>query len=102
MLRTYCRETAKINAVDLLRFSLQVKILGIPPSGAKSRVETQIKLCLQLLTPLASAGYGPTFGLLISFKGEKVTTWKYLRIPDELLPSDKATDNIGRFLSRTK
>ena len=32
------------------------------------------------------------------FKGEKVTTWKYLRIPDELLPSDKATDNIGRFL----
>ena len=29
----------------------QLQVLGVPPSGTRSRVETQIKLCIQLCLP---------------------------------------------------
>ncbi|KAI8593451.1 hypothetical protein BDZ88DRAFT_391131 [Geranomyces variabilis] len=53
---------------------LQVRILGVPQQNAKSRVETQIKLCLQLVTD----------------KGDKVPLWSHLRLPEHLIPREKA------------
>ncbi|ORZ01200.1 hypothetical protein BCR43DRAFT_486532 [Syncephalastrum racemosum] len=44
----------------------RIAIVGVP---SKSRVETQIKLCIQLLTD----------------KGAKVSNWPYLKLPDHLL-----------------
>lgn len=46
---------------------------GIPTTGAKSRVETQIKLTLSLL----------------SKNNDKLSNWSYLRIPDHLLAGSK-------------
>jgi hypothetical protein len=46
---------------------------GVPTSGAKSRVETQIKLSIEL----------------ISRDGNKVPYWSYLRIPEFLLARSK-------------
>ncbi|KAG0188426.1 SPT3 Dosage dependent suppressor of Ty-induced promoter mutations-like protein [Apophysomyces sp. BC1034] len=53
--------------------SLQIRILGVPENGAKSRVETQLKLCIQLLTE----------------RDTKVNTWSYLRLGDALLARSK-------------
>ncbi|KAI9306736.1 hypothetical protein BJ944DRAFT_238475 [Cunninghamella echinulata] len=53
--------------------SLQIRVLGIPNLGAKSRVETQIKLCIQLLTS----------------NGTKVPNWSYLRLPESMLARSK-------------
>ena len=52
---------------------LHVRVLGIQQSGAKSRVETQIKLCLQVVTS----------------GGEKVTNWDYLVLPETLVAKEK-------------
>jgi hypothetical protein len=52
---------------------LQIRILGIPGSGAKSRVETQIKLCIQLVTD----------------RGDKVPLWSHLRLPEHLVAKEK-------------
>ncbi|KAJ3331073.1 hypothetical protein HDU76_004152 [Blyttiomyces sp. JEL0837] len=52
---------------------LQIRVLGVPHQNAKSRVETQIKICLQL----------------VSVKGDKVTRWSHLRLPDLLVAKDK-------------
>ncbi|CAO3578382.1 unnamed protein product [Absidia cylindrospora] len=52
---------------------LQIRVLGIPSLGAKSRVETQIKLGLQLLTS----------------NGSKVPHWSYLRLPEHMLARSK-------------
>jgi hypothetical protein len=46
---------------------------GIPTTGAKSRVETQIKLTISIL----------------SNNDEKIPYWSYLRIPDYLLAGSK-------------
>lgn len=46
---------------------------GIPDSGAKSRVETQIKLCVSLTTK----------------DGIKAPYWSYIRIPDSMLARSK-------------
>ncbi|KAJ3373851.1 hypothetical protein GGF31_008736 [Allomyces arbusculus] len=51
----------------------QIRILGIPPTGAKSRVETQIKLCLQLVSPT----------------GELVTRYQQVRLPDILIANER-------------
>ncbi len=48
-------------------------MLGVPKEGAKSRVETQIKLCIQLLTRQA----------------EKVTQWSFVRISKNMLVKSK-------------
>ncbi|KAJ3214135.1 SPT3 Dosage dependent suppressor of Ty-induced promoter mutations-like protein [Dinochytrium kinnereticum] len=53
--------------------NLQIRVLGVPLQKAKSRVETQIKLCLQLVT----------------MKGEKVPHWSYLRLPELLTTRDR-------------
>ncbi|CAO3616313.1 unnamed protein product [Cunninghamella blakesleeana] len=53
--------------------SLQIRVLGIPSLGAKSRVETQIKLCIQLMTST----------------GTKVPNWSYLRLPESMLARSK-------------
>ncbi|KAG1219846.1 hypothetical protein G6F35_007150 [Rhizopus arrhizus] len=51
----------------------QIRVLGVPKEGAKSRVETQIKLCIQLLTRQA----------------EKVTQWSFVRISKNMLVKSK-------------
>ncbi|KAG2180067.1 hypothetical protein INT43_003854, partial [Umbelopsis isabellina] len=62
------------NAKSANNFSdLQIRILGIPGSGAKSRVETQIKLCIQLVTD----------------RGDKVPLWSHLRLPEHLVAKEK-------------
>jgi len=52
---------------------LSLRILGVP---SKSRVETQLKLCLQL----------------VNSKGANVTNWKYLILPEHLLLVNKRKD----------
>ncbi|TPX59542.1 hypothetical protein PhCBS80983_g02410 [Powellomyces hirtus] len=52
---------------------LQIRVLGVPQHNAKSRVETQIKLCLQLVTD----------------KGDKVPLWSHLRLPEHLIPKER-------------
>ncbi|ORE07219.1 hypothetical protein BCV72DRAFT_304844 [Rhizopus microsporus var. microsporus] len=53
---------------------LQIRVLGVPQTGAKSRVETQIKLCLQLVTDA----------------GEKAQWWSHLRLPEQKVTKDKS------------
>lgn len=48
---------------------LQIRILGVPNTGAKSRVETQIKLCIQLMTG----------------NEKKVQDWSYIRLSESML-----------------
>ncbi|ORY92060.1 hypothetical protein BCR43DRAFT_497727 [Syncephalastrum racemosum] len=52
---------------------LQIRILGVPDNGAKSRVETQIKLCIQLVTEY----------------GTKVPLASHLRLPESMLARAK-------------
>ncbi|KAI8087854.1 uncharacterized protein B0P05DRAFT_530395 [Gilbertella persicaria] len=47
----------------------QIRILGVPSTGAKSRVETQIKLCIQLMTK----------------DEKKVVDWSYIRLGENML-----------------
>ncbi|KAI8072283.1 hypothetical protein BC940DRAFT_330452 [Gongronella butleri] len=47
----------------------RIRVLGIADSGAKSRVETQMRLCLEL----------------VNDDNEKVQDWTHLHIPDALL-----------------
>ncbi|KAJ3144270.1 SPT3 Dosage dependent suppressor of Ty-induced promoter mutations-like protein [Irineochytrium annulatum] len=54
--------------------TLLIRVLGVPLQNAKSRVETQIKLCIQLVTT----------------KGEKVPLWSHLRLPEHLATREKA------------
>ncbi|OZJ06433.1 hypothetical protein BZG36_00553 [Bifiguratus adelaidae] len=61
----------------------QIRVLGLPPSGAKSRVETQIKLCLQLVTPSGDKAAG---------------LWSWLRVPDHMIGKErkkKASEKVG-------
>lgn len=60
---------------------MQIRVLGIPTTGAKSRVETQIKLCVQLL----------------SATGDKVSKWDHLVLPEHLVQKDrvKSAPRIG-------
>ncbi|KAL0080372.1 hypothetical protein J3Q64DRAFT_1759726, partial [Phycomyces blakesleeanus] len=57
---------------------LHINILGIPDEGAKSRVETQIKLSIQLLTK----------------DGTKATAWPYLRLPEKTLAKSKLRKHL--------
>jgi hypothetical protein len=58
--------------------------LGVPQTGAKSRVETQIKLCIQLVTD----------------GGDKAQWWSHLKLPEQMVTKDKlkkpSTSNNGR------
>ncbi|PKC12447.1 hypothetical protein RhiirA5_463964, partial [Rhizophagus irregularis] len=57
-----------------------IRVLGVPQTGAKSRVETQIKLCLQLVTD----------------KGEKVPLWSHLRLPEYMVAKEKLKTKNAR------
>ncbi|KAI7907749.1 uncharacterized protein BX663DRAFT_464093 [Cokeromyces recurvatus] len=50
-----------------------IRVLGLPHTGAKSRVETQIKICLQL----------------VDTKGELATNWSHIKLPEHLVAKDK-------------
>ncbi|KAI8335254.1 hypothetical protein EDC96DRAFT_450740 [Choanephora cucurbitarum] len=50
-----------------------IRVLGLPHTGAKSRVETQIKICLQLADT----------------QGELATQWSHLKLPEYLVAKDK-------------
>ncbi|KAI9104712.1 hypothetical protein DFS34DRAFT_604180 [Phlyctochytrium arcticum] len=65
---------AKLDAMnDFVSKGLQIRVLGVPQQNAKSRVETQIKICLQLVTD----------------KGDKVPLWSHLRLPEYAVPREK-------------
>ncbi|CAG8582667.1 6864_t:CDS:10, partial [Acaulospora morrowiae] len=65
---------------DISDKGLQIRVLGVSQSGAKSRVETQIKLCLQLVTD----------------KGEKVPLWSHLRLPEYMVAKEKLKTKNAR------
>ncbi|KAI9483498.1 MAG: hypothetical protein EXX96DRAFT_479439, partial [Benjaminiella poitrasii] len=50
-----------------------IRVLGLPHTGAKSRVETQIKMCLQL----------------VDATGELATNWTHIKLPEHLVAKDK-------------
>ncbi|KAG2236979.1 hypothetical protein INT48_002048 [Thamnidium elegans] len=56
---------------------VQIRILGVPNTGAKSRVETQIKLCIQLMTGT----------------DKKVMDWSYIRIGENMLARSRLRKN---------
>ncbi|KAJ3022340.1 UNVERIFIED_CONTAM: SPT3 Dosage dependent suppressor of Ty-induced promoter mutations-like protein [Siphonaria sp. JEL0065] len=51
----------------------QIKVLGVPLTNARSRVETQTKLCLQMVNAL----------------GNKTSLWSHLRLPEQLVTKEK-------------
>ncbi|KAI8987196.1 hypothetical protein BDB01DRAFT_895919 [Pilobolus umbonatus] len=59
---------------------LQIRVLGIPQTGAKSRVETQIKLCIQLVTD----------------NGDKAQWWSHLKLPEQMITKDKTKKQLIR------
>lgn len=69
----------------LFRDGLQIRVLGIPENGAKSRVETQTKLCIQLVTP----------------NGTKVSDWSYLRLNESILARSKLRKSLQRKYNKS-
>ena len=59
---------------------LQIRVLGVAQSGAKSRVETQIKLCIQLVTD----------------RGDKAQWWSHLKLPEYMVTKDKLRKSANR------
>ncbi|KAF7722324.1 SPT3 Dosage dependent suppressor of Ty-induced promoter mutations-like protein [Apophysomyces ossiformis] len=57
---------------------MQIRVLGVPQTGAKSRVETQIKLCIQLVTG----------------DGDKAQWWSHLKLPEHMVAKDKLKRQI--------
>ncbi|KAI9301029.1 hypothetical protein BJ944DRAFT_272083 [Cunninghamella echinulata] len=58
----------------------EIRVLGIAEQGAKSRVETQIRLCLELVD---------------SIHGHKVTNkWSHIRLPDTMLTLKRRNNAI--------
>lgn len=57
---------------------MQIRVLGVPQTGAKSRVETQIKLCIQLVTD----------------DGDKAQRWSHLKLPGPLVAKEKLKRQI--------
>ncbi|KAL0076032.1 hypothetical protein J3Q64DRAFT_1608879, partial [Phycomyces blakesleeanus] len=53
--------------------SMQIRVLGVPQTGAKSRVETQIKLCIQLVTD----------------DGDKSQWWSHLKLPRHMVAKER-------------
>ncbi|CEI87658.1 hypothetical protein RMCBS344292_02068 [Rhizopus microsporus] len=57
---------------------MQIRVLGVPQTGAKSRVETQIKLCIQLVTD----------------DGDKAQQWSHLKLPEHMVAKEKLKRQI--------
>ncbi|KAI8878016.1 hypothetical protein K501DRAFT_36932 [Backusella circina FSU 941] len=58
---------------EMSNTGMQIRVLGVPQTGAKSRVETQIKLCIQLVTD----------------GGDKALWWSHLKLPENMVTKDK-------------
>lgn len=56
----------------------------MPPTGAKSRVETQIKLCIQLMTQ----------------DDKKVMDWSYIRLSENMLARSRLRKNQQQLQSK--
>ncbi|KAJ1650952.1 SPT3 Dosage dependent suppressor of Ty-induced promoter mutations-like protein [Dispira simplex] len=69
-------------AQAILHRQLRIVMLGIPRHGAKSRVETQIRLGLQLLDS----------------RGDQVTHWSHLRLPDLSVVKDRTRNRQGHLV----
>ncbi|KAI8600802.1 hypothetical protein EDD21DRAFT_124641 [Dissophora ornata] len=67
-----------------VREGLQIEISGIPAENGKCRVETQLKITLQLKNA----------------KGESVKDWKQLRLPHPLIAKEK--HRMEKFNGRNK
>jgi hypothetical protein len=52
---------------------LEIRVFGIPESGTKSRVETQIKLGLEL----------------VDARGERVGEWSHIKLPTHMVAREK-------------
>ncbi|KAL1919037.1 uncharacterized protein VTP21DRAFT_2418 [Calcarisporiella thermophila] len=64
------------NVSDLNHKILQIRVLGVPQQGAKSRVETQTKLAIHLAND----------------KGEKVDgSWTHIKLPEIMIAKQKLT-----------
>ncbi|CAO3597192.1 unnamed protein product [Absidia cylindrospora] len=63
----------KSRVLTKLECPWHVKVLGLPSSGAKSRVETQIKVVLQLSNSA----------------GDLATNWTHLKLPEHMVARDK-------------
>lgn len=59
-------------------YRMQIRVLGVPQTGAKSRVETQIKLCIQLVTD----------------DGDKAQQWSHLKLPEHMVAKEKLKRQI--------
>jgi hypothetical protein len=59
---------------------LEIRVFGIPESGTKSRVETQIKLGLEL----------------IDARGERVAEWTHIKLPTHMVAREKLKRINGR------
>ena len=57
----------------------QLRILGIPSTGARSRVETQINLCLELVNTASS---------------EHVRQWEYLSLPPNMATKKQGKQKV--------
>jgi hypothetical protein len=79
----YERSSAQQNESPSL---LDIRVLGIPVTGAKSRVETQIKLCLQLVRNGAPP---PLPGTTSTPFTDRITCYRRLLVPDILIANEK-------------
>lgn len=64
---------------------MQIRVLGVPQTGAKSRVETQIKLCIQLVTG----------------DGDKAQRWSHLKLPEQMVAKEKLKRTISSKMENT-
>lgn len=64
---------------------MQIRVLGVPQTGAKSRVETQIKLCIQLVTG----------------DGDKAQRWSHLKLPEQMVAKEKLKRMISSKMENT-
>ncbi|KAJ3065110.1 SPT3 Dosage dependent suppressor of Ty-induced promoter mutations-like protein [Podochytrium sp. JEL0797] len=64
---------AQMDAAFGFAGGFQIKVLGVPLTNARSRVETQTKLCLQMLNHV----------------GNKTSAWSHLRLPEQLVTKEK-------------
>ena len=76
-------------ALSHLPNSLRVHITGIPLQGAKSRVETQIKLGIQL----------------VNQQNERIGAWTHIKLPEYMVAKEKNkrinAKNVGKSSARS-
>ncbi len=73
LVASLCGQTLSIDKFLTLNFSLAIMTPNIPSSGTKSRVETQVRVQLDLTLGSCSSGD--------PFRYDKVGSWKWLKLP---------------------